>query len=88
MARSGPSATSLTRGGRAAAYATPVARQGHTHPSSHHRGVSWSTKNQKWVATIQADGKKHHLGSFTDEEGAIVACTAAVGSLDSANNNI
>lgn len=38
--------------------------------TSAHRGVSWNTKLQKWVAQIQANGKNKHLGCFLSEEDA------------------
>lgn len=30
------------------------------------RGVSWHPKRRRWVANIAKDGKRHHLGYFTD----------------------
>ena len=36
-------------------------------------GVSFHTKNQKWIATIKADGRDLYLGSFIDKNDAIVA---------------
>lgn len=37
------------------------------------RGYSWYKKNKKWVAYIQKDNKKIHLGYFTNEQDAINA---------------
>lgn len=34
-------------------------------------GVSWCKRDKKWVAQIQADGKKINLGGFVDIEDAI-----------------
>jgi hypothetical protein len=35
--------------------------------TSKYVGVSFNTKNKKWVATISVNNKKIHLGSFNDE---------------------
>lgn len=48
-------------------------RGGHKNTSSRYKGVSWNKKINKWVAQIQKDGKKHHLGSFSNEHEAAVA---------------
>lgn len=37
---------------------------------SQHRGVSWSTAEQKWKATVRVDGLNVHLGYFTSEHDA------------------
>jgi len=42
-------------------------RSGHT---SKYKGVSWKTAYGKWVATVELDGKKKHLGYFDDEQEA------------------
>jgi hypothetical protein len=34
---------------------------------SKYKGVSWHKKNNKWIARITINGKRKHLGSFTDE---------------------
>jgi hypothetical protein len=38
--------------------------------SSQYRGVFWAKGRSKWQAQIKYDGKRHHLGSFEDEEEA------------------
>tara|TARA_R100001244_G_scaffold64346_1_gene53295 strand:- start:60 stop:557 length:498 start_codon:yes stop_codon:yes gene_type:complete len=35
--------------------------------SSHYTGVSWHKRDEVWNASIVINGKKKHLGSFTDE---------------------
>ena len=40
-------------------------------------GVSWYTTNNRWVAEIQHEGKKHSLGSFASFEDAVAARKAA-----------
>ena len=30
-------------------------------------GITWSKRNQKWIAYIQIDGKRKQLGSFDDK---------------------
>jgi uncharacterized membrane-anchored protein len=37
---------------------------------SKYRGVSWRKTENKWIAQIRYDGKKHGLGCFEDEEEA------------------
>jgi hypothetical protein len=45
--------------------------------TSAHRGVSWNTRQRKWIAQLQVDGQKHNLGAFDDElEAANVARAA------------
>lgn len=34
------------------------------------RGVAWSTKEQKWIVQVQAKGKNHRGGAFTDKHEA------------------
>lgn len=41
-------------------------------------GVSWDKSQNKWIAQINADGKRKHLGSFTNIEDAIKARKSAV----------
>jgi len=40
---------------------------------SGHKGVTWSKKQNKWIAQIQDNHKKIHLGSFDDLEEAALA---------------
>lgn len=40
-------------------------------------GVMWHKRAKKWAALIALDGKKHHLGYFTDKQDAIDARAAA-----------
>lgn len=35
--------------------------------SSQYKGVSWHTKYSKWRASIECDGKMHHIGYFDSE---------------------
>ncbi len=39
-------------------------------PSSQYKGVYWNKARQKWVAQIQINGKKKHLGLFLTEKEA------------------
>lgn len=36
-------------------------------------GVFWDEVRQKWVAYISSNGKRHHLGRFTEKDDAIAA---------------
>lgn len=45
--------------------------------SSKYRGVAWNRQISRWVAYIQPDGKKHHLGYFDSEEDAARVYDAA-----------
>lgn len=45
--------------------------------SSGHRGVSWRARSQKWVAQIQHNKRKIHLGYFDTLEAAHCAYTQA-----------
>lgn len=38
--------------------------------SSQYRGVSWNKNDGKWYASLRAEGKRYHLGSFVDEHEA------------------
>ena len=38
--------------------------------SSKYRGVCWDKKDKKWKVAIRIDGKKKHLGCFSNEEEA------------------
>jgi hypothetical protein len=60
--------------------AVPKAGNRHNVPgnggSSQFRGVSWDRRLGKWVASVKADGKRHHLGVFSDEIEAAEAAKA------------
>lgn len=45
--------------------------------SSRHKGVSWHRATRKWRATIKANGKSRHLGTFASEEDAARAYAEA-----------
>ena len=45
--------------------------------SSKHRGVSFSTTAGKWIAKIQVNKKRRHLGYFDSEESAALAYNSA-----------
>lgn len=42
-------------------------RRGSKNSTSFYKGVSWKSSLNKWVAQIQINGKKQHLGYFADE---------------------
>lgn len=44
--------------------------QGSRGGASRYRGVFWEAKPQKWRAAATLQGKKHHIGLFTDEDEA------------------
>jgi HNH endonuclease len=37
---------------------------------SKYKGVSWHKQHRKWIAAIQVNKKKHHIGLFRDEHEA------------------
>jgi hypothetical protein len=41
--------------------------------TSTYKGVSWKTQQEKWVAQIQCNGQKYHIGYFDTEEDAALA---------------
>jgi len=41
--------------------------------TSKYKGVSWYRSGKKWIAVIQSNNKRHHLGYFTDEIAAAIA---------------
>jgi hypothetical protein len=44
-----------------------------SHNTSGHKGVTWYKRDKKWVAHVSHEGKKIHLGYFTDLEEAAQA---------------
>jgi hypothetical protein len=40
-------------------------------------GVTWSPRDNKWLANITSNGKKKYLGLFTDHADAVTARKAA-----------
>lgn len=52
-------------------------RKSHSGGSSKYCGVNWKAAARKWVAAIRIDGKRLHLGYFTDELEAARAYDAA-----------
>jgi hypothetical protein len=44
-----------------------------SHNTSGHKGVSWHKPKEKWLARIRHEGKRIHLGYFTDIEEAAQA---------------
>jgi len=61
--------------------ATGGQNQGNQRPqlgrTSRFKGVYFDKRNQKWRAQIMVDGRKRHLGRFTDETNAARAYDAA-----------
>lgn len=41
--------------------------------TSGHKGVSWHSRDKRWVAEIKLDKKKRYLGSFVDINDAVAA---------------
>lgn len=50
-------------------------RRRQTNNRSGHKGVYWHKAAQKWVAEVNADGKKHYLGLFECPELAALVCS-------------
>lgn len=48
-------------------------RGSHKDSTSKYKGVFWNKSASKWVAQVTKDGKRHHLGYFTDETEAALA---------------
>lgn len=44
--------------------------------ASRHKGVSWHRQHRKWVAAIQVNGRRRHIGLFDDEDAAAAAYAA------------
>lgn len=54
-------------------------RRRHRNNKSGYKGVSWRKARRNWIAVIQIDGKRKHLGGFSTPEAAHEAyCNAAV----------
>jgi hypothetical protein len=49
--------------------------------TSGHRGVSWHKRSGRWMAYVNVDKKRVHLGYFNDLEAAAVAASEARNSL-------
>ena len=45
--------------------------------TSKYKGVSWYRQTQKWIAYIRKDGRRAHLGYFTNEQDAALAYNVA-----------
>lgn len=41
---------------------------GKNNSTSFYKGVSWDSSRNKWIASIQYNGKTHHIGRFDNEE--------------------
>ena len=51
-----------------------INRKLHTNSSSGVTGVNWHKQHKKWVATVSlGNGRRKHLGLFTEKEDAITA---------------
>jgi hypothetical protein len=53
-------------------------RKQRTPSSSRFIGVCWHRTNKKWIANVQVNGKRRHLGYFTSEEDAAAARDAVI----------
>lgn len=51
-------------------------KKSYKNSTSKFKGVSWKSENKKWVAQIQYNGKKAHIGYFSSEIEAAVAYNA------------
>jgi hypothetical protein len=47
------------------------------HNTSGAKGVTWDRSRGRWMATIQANGRRRSLGRFVDKERAVAAYTRA-----------
>lgn len=52
-------------------------RGSHKGSTSLHRGVYWHSAKQRWMATVQVNGKRTDLGRFKTEEAAAEAARSA-----------
>ena len=48
-----------------------------TNNTSGYKGVTWNKRAQRWIAQLQCDGKKMHLGRFATAEDAYIAYVIA-----------
>jgi hypothetical protein len=53
----------------------------HDETSSEYPGVYWYKRDRKWRAMIWLNGKKRHLGCFTNEQEAFTAYCKAAGEM-------
>lgn len=53
--------------------------------SSQYKGVYWCKRGKKWKVAIRINGKKKHLGYFTDEEEASKAYQSALLTIQKTN---
>lgn len=56
-------------------------RKPNTRGRSAYKGVSWHKQHRKWIAAIQVDRKRKHLGLFDNEHEAGIAYLAAARNL-------
>lgn len=62
------------------------ANQKHIKSSSNYVGVTWCKHAEKWLSRIEINGKKIHLGSFSNEEEASKYYESALISYNNGNN--
>jgi hypothetical protein len=62
---------------RWATQAEQVRNAGPRGGSSQYKGVHWLKRESKWVAAIQVDGTRHHIGTYAEEAEAARAYDAA-----------
>lgn len=41
--------------------------------TSQYVGVHWCVRDEKWIAQVECEGRRYHLGSFDDEHAAAAA---------------
>jgi hypothetical protein len=51
-------------------------RRANDNGTSKHKGVSWHKQHRKWIAAIQVNKRRFHIGLFDTEEGAAMAYAA------------
>jgi len=52
-------------------------RARHTKSASGYVGVTWHKRDERWLAHIEVNGRRHHLGYFKDLDAAVEARKAA-----------